>query len=256
MSMVFDSFLGMIFSPLLGLPPLVAIGSISFLLSLFITLVYRLTTDQTVMKALKEEMKHLQQEMKQLSKDPEKMLKVQKKALEKQMKYMTSSFKPMLITMLPLLIIFPWLGAHMAYYPLVQDVPFTVDVQFAPGAKDSATLEVSEGLALVSDASQAIVDGKARWTVKGHANAVPYAVTVVYGGDRFDKTLLITSSKDDRQYLRPVEAFKDKAVESITLGNEKIVGLNLFGWKLGWLGTYIIFSIVFSITLRKLLNVH
>lgn len=32
--------------------------------------------------------------------------------------------------------------------------------------------------------------------------------------------------------------------------------INIFGMKFGWLGTYIIFSIIFSIILRKLLKVH
>ncbi len=254
--MVFDSFLSMVFGPILHLHPLLATGIISFFFFFFNTLAYRLITDESVMKALTSQMILLCQEMKSLSKDPEKMLKVQKKALDKQMKYMTSSFKPMLITMLPMLIIFPWLGAHMAYYPLVQDVPFTVTAQFAPGAKDSAKLELNEGLTLVSDASQNILEGKATWTISGQSNVAPYTVSVVYGDEHFDKTLLITSSNQDRQYIKPVEIFKEKAVQSITVGNEKVIGLNLFGWKLGWFGTYILFSITFSITLRKLFRVH
>ena len=32
--------------------------------------------------------------------------------------------------------------------------------------------------------------------------------------------------------------------------------INIFGMKLGWFGTYVIFSIIFSIALRKLLKVH
>jgi uncharacterized membrane protein (DUF106 family) len=32
--------------------------------------------------------------------------------------------------------------------------------------------------------------------------------------------------------------------------------MNLFGWEVGWLGTYIVFSIVFSMGLRKILKLH
>lgn len=32
--------------------------------------------------------------------------------------------------------------------------------------------------------------------------------------------------------------------------------INIFGLKFGWFGTYVIFSIIFSIALRKLLKVH
>ena len=41
--------------------------------------------------------------------------------------------------------------------------------------------------------------------------------------------------------------------------NKKVKPLgnvSLFGWKPGWLGVYIIFSIIFSMVLRKLLKIH
>ena len=67
--------------------------------------------------------------------------------------------------------------------------------------------------------------------------------------------VIITDSVSDRRYVTPQQKYKG-AISEIDVGNEKVIGLNLFGWKLGWLGTYIIFSIAFSLTLRKLLGLH
>jgi len=35
----------------------------------------------------------------------------------------------------------------------------------------------------------------------------------------------------------------------------KILNLGIFGWELGWLGTYILFSIISSLIMKKILNV-
>jgi len=61
---------------------------------------------------------------------------------------------------------------------------------------------------------------------------------------------------DDYGYKDPVKKFKNNVVKSIKVGYEKIIVLNLFGWKLGWLGSYIIFSIILSMSLRKLMGLH
>ena len=92
---MFDTFFTLIF--------------LSFLLTLFVTLVYKWMTNQEMMKTLRDDLKKYQEEMKILSGEPEKMMNVQKKALEANMKYMMHSFKPMLITFIPLIIVFGWL---------------------------------------------------------------------------------------------------------------------------------------------------
>lgn len=254
--MVLDNFFGAIFGPLLQLPPLAGIVVISFLLSLLLTLVYKWVTDQTLMKALKDELKELQVEMRKLSKEPEKLMKVHKKAMDKNMKYMMHSMKPTLFTLLPILLIFAWLNGHMVYYPLVENQPFTITATFDEGVSGEAILIAPEGLT-VSQAQQEIVDGTAVWEVTGKAHAQPYTFSIQHRGQNIvDGKLIITESKDDRQYIAPVQKFSDKIVSQIVISNERIVALNLFGWKLGWLGSYILFSIIFSMLLRKILKVY
>ena len=76
--MVFENFLNPILGPLLNLPTLWAVIILSFLISLIITVVYKYTTNQDLMKQLKGEMKEFQREVKELKKEPDRAMTVQK----------------------------------------------------------------------------------------------------------------------------------------------------------------------------------
>ncbi|MFH1849576.1 MAG: EMC3/TMCO1 family protein [archaeon] len=246
---MFESFINPLLAPLLDLPPLASITIIALGISILITLVYRWMTDQDLMKSLKDEMKKLQKEMKELKHDPKKMMAVQKQAMEKNMKYMMHSMKPTLITFLPIIIIFGWLNGHLAFHPIAPGQEFTTTLIAKTGG--SVTITVPEGVEIIGGAVQEIKNGLAVWTLKGEAGQ--YLLEYDMDGRTYTKELLIT---EERAYKTPVEKKKDDYVASISIDNEKIRPLNLFGWRLGWLGTYIILSIVFSMTLRKILKLH
>ena len=149
--MVFNGFLDPILSPLLTmLGPLWFTLSISFLVSILTIVVYKYTTDQTLMRSLKEDIDRMNKEVKKHMHDQKKAMGIHKQMFEKQMTMMKHSLKSTFITMLPIILLFSWLNAH--------------------------------------------------------------------------------------------------------LGPDKI--LNIFGWQLGWLGSYIIFAIIFSMILRKVLKVY
>lgn len=94
---------------LFGLPPIRSIFLIATILSIFVSLVYKFMTDQTLMKELKKDLKKYQSQMKLHKKDLAKLSEVQKKAMEVNMKYMKQSFKPMIITLIPFFAVFTWL---------------------------------------------------------------------------------------------------------------------------------------------------
>jgi len=104
-----DGFFNSIFGILIDWNPAMALITISFLLTLFISLAYKYLTNQKELKQHKEEMKFLQNEIKKLKDDPDKAMKKQKELMEKNFKMMGQNMKPMLITFIPLIIIFGWL---------------------------------------------------------------------------------------------------------------------------------------------------
>ena len=115
--MVLDNFFNWIFSPLTSnFSPLWSIILLSLILTVFITLIYKLVSNQTVMKQLKQEQDTLRKEMKAVKHDAEKYMEVQKVAMQKSLEYMRHSMKPTLFYIIPLLLIFGWLGKTFKGY--------------------------------------------------------------------------------------------------------------------------------------------
>ena len=249
---MFKAIIDPIFSPLLKLSPLWIIVIISFLVAFIITIIYKFMTNQRLMKQLRDEIKELQQEMKKLKDNPEKMMEVQKKIMQINMKYMGHSMRSTLITFIPIIIIFGWMNAHIAYEPIMPNQEFMLTAYFDD--INSATLIVPEGITITNNATQDVIDGKATWILKGeegnylneNALAIKFDNTIEY------KDLIITS---EQQYAKPIERFRGK-LKKVVINNKPMKILNIFGLKLGWLGTYIIFSLIFSMLLRKLLRVY
>ena len=104
-----DSFFNSIFGSLISWNCEYALILISFIITLIITLIYKYTTNQKMLKETKEELKEMQKELKGLKDNPPKMMEKQKQLMEKNMKMMIHGFKPMLFTFLPIIVMFSWL---------------------------------------------------------------------------------------------------------------------------------------------------
>jgi uncharacterized membrane protein (DUF106 family) len=259
-------FLDPVFSPLLSLPPLLAILIVSIAISLVMVLIYRWMTDQKLMKELKEEIKDIQKKMKAVKDNPKKLMDLQKKAMESNMKYMMQSFKPTLVTFIPIIIIFAWLNSHMGYYPLTENNQFTVSALFQEGTQGTIEMvNVPQGITLQNSASQGILDAKAEWILTGSAGT--YYLNYNYMNKTFQHQVIIT--KGERSYAKPLLFEKDlglkgSGLKSVTISNRKVQPFKEAGilgkipWigGFGWLGTYIVFSLIFSIVFRKVFKVY
>jgi uncharacterized membrane protein (DUF106 family) len=248
------NILDTLFNPILALPPVVGILIVSILVSVITLLAYKFLTNQTLMKQLRDEINEFQKEAKELRNHPEKAMKVQTEMMETNSKYMMESMKPTLFTFIPILIIFAWLNTHMAYYPLQPGMPFEVSLQYKAGTVGEAKLTLPEGMSTEDETVKKILNNKVTWVVSGKSGT--YNMTFESPGIKVDKDVLITTQKT---YAPPVKAIKNLPLTQIAVGNERVHpfgGLSLFGWQPGWLGTYVIFSLFFSITLRKLFKIY
>ena len=243
--MVLDAVLNPALGWLLYLQPFWAVFVLSLIVSGLTVVIYKYATNQNLMKQLKDEMKAFQKEIKELKDQPEKAMEVQKKAMETNMKYMSHSLRPTLITFLPIILLFGWVSAHFAYEPLQAGTEFTVTVEVSePG---TVQLEADTGIAITGNSTKEVTDGVAIFTLKGDAGE--HTATITSG------TAVQTIALKIGQGYAPVKTAGQKPVKQILIGNKPLIVMNLFGWKLGWLGTYIIFSIVFSMALRRILKV-
>lgn len=263
--MVFENILNLIFSPLLKIPTLWAVIALSFLISLIITVVYKFTTDQNLMKQLKGEMKELQKEMKELRNHPEKAMEVNKRFMNTNKKYMFQSFKSTIYSIVPILLIFGWMNANFAYEPILPWQEFTTTV-VVKNFDEKIELSVPEGMKISSDAIKEVKDSEVKWVLSGEKGE--YLLEYIIDGDEETKEVLITTEhkykKVDKtkkpflSFFSPPESYisEGSSIELIRIDNKPKKVLNLFGLKLSWLWTYIIFSIIFSILIRKIVKVY
>ncbi|MBD3354642.1 DUF106 domain-containing protein [Candidatus Woesearchaeota archaeon] len=252
---MFETILNPVFSPLLKLPSLWAIMLISLLVALLITLIYKWMTDQHLMRKLKEDIKNFQKQMKELKDKPQEVMKVQKRAMQTNMKYMMHSLKPTLITFIPIIIIFSWLNANLAYEPINPGQEFTTSAFFDIGAAGDISLVAPEGIEIIGNSTKPITDNQVNWTLKGTTGN--YILEYQYHNQSYQKEILITEQKD---YEEPVKVINKGKLNQLIVNNKKVTPLSFTGipWvkNWGWLGTYIIFSIIFSMSLRKILKIH
>lgn len=252
--MVLSSIMDPIMRPLLNLHPALAIAIVSILMSMMITFMYKWLTDQVLMKDLKAEMKAFQQQIKELKNNPEKAMAVQKKAMETNMKYMMHSFKPTLFTFLPIILIFGWLNASFAFYPIMPDAPFTTTATFQDGVRGDVSIVVPEALSIIGEPVVTIANSEATWTLQGPSGE--YFLDYEYEGETQEMNLIIS---EDREYAKPLMKFKKSSFKTIKINNKAVKpfgDFSIFGWNPGWLGCYIIFSLISSLILRKALKIY
>ncbi len=247
--------------------PLLSIILISFAISLGITLIYKFTTNQQTMSSIKSEMNSLRKQMKE-TKDPAKMGEINSRLMEKTMEQLRASMRPMMITMIPALLVLGWMQGNIAYQQIMPGEAFTATAHFSEGAQGEITLS-APGLELMSPAMQN-ASKEVRWKLKG--NAGRYELEYHYNNEVYTREAVITEKWEYADPVLEKEASflgistgdsypikKDSQIQRITIDNKPVHpfgGLSIFGWQPGWLGSYIILSLVFSMGLRALLKVN
>ncbi len=248
-----DPVLSPIFQPLLNQSPFWTVLILAFVITLIITVIYKFFTNQSEMKRLKDEQKEYQKRIKALRDQPAEAMKLQKEAMGKNMDYMKHSMKAMLITFLPIILIFGWMNAHLGAEPIFPGETYSVTADFEKGVGGKAVLIPPTGTEVIGDAEKEINSG-ATWKLKSAKGE--HLLKVKTGDTTQTKKVLITK---DVEYAKEIETYDNSDIKSITINYNKLKPLgdqSLLGWEPGWLGIYIIFSIIFSIGLRKLFKVY
>ena len=253
--MVLEGFFDWAFGPLLNFPPLVLVIVITLIMLILITLIQKFTSNQKEMKLLKEQQEAFKKEMKENKGNQEKLMEIQKRAMEVNMKYFRHSMKPMIFTFLPIILIFGWMNSVMMYDSVNPNQEFNFTAIFDKEVAGEITLTGHEGLELLSDANQTISkigkENLARWRLKGPEGT--YTLEAEYKGNSYTKSVSISDDQVKKEYMKAV---KGEGLKALRIDYPKLIVLNLLGWKLGWLGTYIIISLILSGLIRKMFKVY
>ena len=250
-----DPVLNPVLLPFLQASPLWGIVALALFLSIVITLAYKYLTDQVVMKSLRDQQKEFQQRMKALRDNPSEMMKVQKEAMKANLDYFKQSWnwKVILATMLPVMLIFGWMAAHLANEPIYPDETYSISAVFVKGASGNAELVADTGTQILSPAKQPVTS-EITWQLKSTQGE--HTLTIKSGTIEQTKKVIIGK---DLKLAEAVSAYQHSDIGQIKINYNKLKPLgefSLFGWQPGWLGLYIIFSIIFSTALRKVLKVY
>lgn len=249
-----EAFAELLFNPILGpllaLPPVVTIFIVAAIISVISVVVQKYFTNQERLKFLKKEMKKFQEKIKKNKDNQEEQLKIHKKMMPMQGEMMKESLRPTLWMMLPFMLVFFWLAANFAYEPIMPGEPFVIEAN----VQDTSVISIQtrEGITLLSSAEATVNEGLARWEMVADAGA--YSLEFSARNTTVTKDLLVT---EEKRYAEPLEVYSGP-INHIEIMNPKLKPLGsftLFGWQPGWIATYIFFSLVLSIALRKILDV-
>lgn len=250
----------MIINDILQLGPLLSILIISFVISLLTSIAYKYMTDQEKIKKLRKEVTEGQKKLNKLIKEnPEKAMKLQKEIMSKNAEVMKQNFKPMLLTFIPLILIFGWLSNHLAYEPIRPGEQFNVTITTEPRMKGTLTLETTPPLKYYQGKKGATIttneakkQGEATWTLTAEKEGT-YTLII---NKTITKEIIISNNYGE--YAPPKEQINKEGYKEIIISNKKIKplkGAPIIG-GFGWLGTYIIFSLITSIIIRKALKIQ
>ena len=224
------------------------------------TYIYKWMTDQKLMKRLKDDINANQAEMRKSGSDTKKLLSIQKKAMDANMQYMMHSLKPTLVTFLPIIIIFAWLSTNLAYEPIKPYEEFKVTVIFKEGSSGTVELIAPQNIKVQDNAKQEIKDGKVEWVLKGaegeYTEKKGNFLEIRHKEKSYYKDVIVTNKQ---KYAEQKKITPDSEIKEISLNNKYLRpmgSVHFFSWYPGWLGVYIILSIIFSLALRKVLNIY
>ncbi|HLD02179.1 MAG TPA: EMC3/TMCO1 family protein [Candidatus Nanoarchaeia archaeon] len=246
--MVLEGFFNSVFGPLLKFHPFILTFIVSVIMTLIVTLIQRFTTNQKEMKLLKEQQTYFQKEMKENKSNPEKLVELQKQAMGVSMKYMRHSMRSTIFTILPVILIFGWMNSALSFDVIHPGEEFTMTATFTDAAQGEATLSNYEGMEIISNATVSV--NAAKWTLKAKDSGT-YPVELSFNDNVFAHEVIVSDKNVPKEM---VKSFKGQALKALRIDYPKLVVLPII--KFGWLGTYIILSILLSAPIRKLIKVY
>ncbi len=251
----------MVLGILIEIPRILSLAILGFVVALFTTLAQKFFTNQKLLKAIKDEMKELREQIKSTD-DKDHAATLNKQVMDKSFKQMQQSMRSIFVTFIPLIFLFGWLNANLTYFGL-EAGEFTTTVTFENGATGTIQLDSGE-LTLLSEATQAVAD-EVQWKLEGPPGE--YTLEYIYGNEVYAMEVLLG---DPHRYMDAdfrkggFLSFREtipgeSAINRIDIDLERVHpfgGFAVFGWMPGVLTAYIVFTIIASALLRKLLNVH
>jgi hypothetical protein len=255
--------------PFRSLPPIVGLVVVSLVVSILILLVFKKTSNQARLEAVKRQIHACLFELRLFSDDLPAILRAQGEILKHNLRYLGLSSVPMLVMLLPLVLVIAQLQFHYGYRGLRPSEDFLVKVQLKEGradARPAASLDVPGGLALMTPPVWIPSERELAWRLRAERQG-DYELKLRLDGQEYAKTAQVSNGVRRRspvrlepglvnQLLYPAEdpLPAESPVSLIAVGYPE-VPVSVLGWSIGWIWVFFALSVGFAFALRGRLGV-
>ncbi|MFQ5669042.1 MAG: hypothetical protein ACE5HD_00825 [Acidobacteriota bacterium] len=261
--------------PFRGLPAWVGLSVVSLAVSVGMLLVFRATSNQEKIGAVKQRIHACLFEMRLFHDDLRAILRAQAEILRHNATYIRLSLVPMLWLMAPLVLVMAQLQFHYGYSGLVPGDRAVLKVSLADdwnrrvGAADPGrpsrplvSLEVPPGLRVETPAVWIPALNEVDWRLAAEEWG-DYGVTLALGGETVTKRVTVSRGVRRRSPLRPARGLINQvlypaepplprggAITAIRLQYPP-AHVRIFGWQIHWMIVFFALSILFAFALRN-----
>jgi hypothetical protein len=250
--------------PFQGLPPLAGLAFVALLTAVVVLLVYRKTSDQGGITAVRRRIVSSLLEMRLFRDDPVVVLLAQGQVLKASFRYFRYSLVPLAWIILPLAVLFIHLDRIYGYDPLAPGEAAIVTVRTEQ--LRSVALEADRGLEVETLPLRVPGSDEAQWRIRGLAPGA-HTLTLRTAGQGVTKRVVVgvdpaplaparPSSGAFDQLLHPGEGPipPEAPVQGITVGYRR-TNVSFLGWSVHWVIPFLVLTILFGFAMQKPLGV-
>jgi len=254
--------------PFRSLPPIVGLLVVSLVAATFMLLVFKRTSNQAKLEAVKRQIHACLFEIRLFSDDLPAILRAQMEILRHNLKYLALSAVPMLWMLVPLLFVIAQLQFHYGYRGLRPGEDFIVKARLKEGsqARPVASLQAPSGLEVATPAVWIPSERELTWRLRAQVWG-DYELKLRLGGQEYSKTAQVSEQVRRRSPERLAPGFwnellypaepplpKESPVASIVLAYPEDA-VSVLGWPVNWLVAFFVLSVVFAFALRGRMGV-
>lgn len=258
---VFDAVL----RPFSGLPPLVGLALVSLVGAVAMLLVFKATSNQPRLEAVKRQIHACLFEIRLYSDDLLAILRAQGEILRLNLRYLGLSLVPMFWMLVPLLLVVAQLQFHYGYEGLRPGQAFLVKVKLAAGpgaARPAVQIAAPAGLAVETPPVFAAAQGELAWRLRA-VDWGEHQLALSVDGQDYSKSVQVARGIRRRSPERLAAGFLNELlypaepplpaggpVSAIAVTYPEAT-VSLLGWHVHWLIAFVLLSVVFAFALRS-----
>ena len=269
---VLRAVIGGLLKPFQGMSPWVGLLVVSILTAVPMLLVFRATSNQAALAAVKKRIHAGLFEIRLFNDDLGAILRAQLSILRANAGYVWHSLPPMLFILPPLVLIFAQLQFHYGYRGLEVEEPVLLEATLAEGAvadgaaKPALRLEVPDGLRLETPALWAASENRFSWRLAAERHG-DYTVKLGFAGQEVEKTVhagdrivlrspsrLAPSFLDQLLYPAEPPLPADGPFTAVTVDYPDLA-VSLFGLEMPWWVAYLGLVFLVILALRNAFGV-